>query len=94
MAIKYLYERKTRTEVSDLLNCHSQTLSTWIDKFLEGGLKNLLELMTHQVSSRLNIEQKQELKIMILEELPRDYVVVKRPRSNKIIHQCLVGEHP
>ncbi|ABG50430.1 hypothetical protein Tery_1059 [Trichodesmium erythraeum IMS101] len=75
LAIKYLYERKTRTEVSDLLNCHSQTLSTWIDKFLEGGLKNLLELMTHQVSSRLNIEQKQELKIMILEELPRDYVV-------------------
>ena len=29
--------------------------------------------ITHQVSSRLNIEQKQELKRMILEELPRDY---------------------
>ncbi|MBS9771189.1 MAG: helix-turn-helix domain-containing protein [Trichodesmium erythraeum GBRTRLIN201] len=42
MAIKYLYEGKTRTEVSDLLDCHYQTLSTWIDKFLEGGLKNLI----------------------------------------------------
>ena len=59
MAIKYLYEGKTRTEVSDLLDCHYQTLSTWIDKFLEGGLKNLLELITHQVSSRLNIKQNQ-----------------------------------
>ena len=58
MAIKYLYEGKTRTEVSDLLDCHYQTLSTWIDKFLEGGLKNLIELITHQVSSRLNIKQK------------------------------------
>ena len=59
MAIKYLYEGKTRTEVSDLLDCHYQTLSTWIDKFLEGGLKNLIQLITHQVSSRLNIKQNQ-----------------------------------
>ncbi|ABG52896.1 hypothetical protein Tery_3854 [Trichodesmium erythraeum IMS101] len=59
LAIKYLYEGKTRTEVSDLLDCHYQTLSTWIDKFLEGGLKNLIQLITHQVSSRLNIKQNQ-----------------------------------
>ena len=55
MAIKYLYEGKTRKEVSDLLDCHYKILSTWIDKFLEGGLKNLIQLITHQVSSRLNI---------------------------------------
>ncbi|MDT9338717.1 helix-turn-helix domain-containing protein [Trichodesmium erythraeum 21-75] len=42
LAIKYLYEGKNRAEVSDLLDCHYQTLSTWIDKFLEGGLKNLI----------------------------------------------------
>ena len=59
MAIKYLYEGKNRAEVSDLLDCHYQTLSTWIDKFLEGGLKNLIQLITHQVSSRLNIKQNQ-----------------------------------
>ena len=75
LAIKYLYEGKTRTEVSDLLDCHYKTLSTWIDKFLEGGLKNLVETIIHQISSRLNIEQKQELKTMILKELPRDYGV-------------------
>ena len=75
LAIKYLYEGKTRTEVSDLLDCHYKTLSTWIDKFLEGGLKMVIKPITHQVSSRLNIEQKQELKRMILEEWPRDYGV-------------------
>jgi hypothetical protein len=31
LAIKYLYEGKTRKEVSDLLDCHYKTLSTWID---------------------------------------------------------------
>ena len=59
MAIQYLYEGKTRTEVSDLLDCHYKTLSTWIDKFLEGGLKMVVKPITHQVSSRLNIDQKQ-----------------------------------
>ncbi len=37
LAIKYLYEG-SRTEVSALVNCTYKTLSTWIDKFLEGGL--------------------------------------------------------
>ena len=55
LAIKYLYEGKTRTEVSDLLDCHYKTLSTWIDKFLEGGLKMVVKPITHQVLSRLNM---------------------------------------
>ena len=84
-----MYEGKTKTEVLDLLDCHYQTLSTWIDKFLEGGLKNLLELITHQVSSRLNIEQKQELKIMILKELPIDYVVDRNIWRGKIISNVI-----
>ena len=33
LAIKYLHEGKARKEVSDLLDCHYKTLSTWIDKF-------------------------------------------------------------
>ncbi len=89
LAIKYLYEGKTRTEVSDLLDCHYKTLSTWIDKFLEGGLNNLVEPITHQVSSRLNIEQKQELKRMILEELPRDYGVDRNIWTGKIISNVI-----
>ena len=63
LAIKYLYEGKTRTEVSDLLDCHYKTLSTWIDKFLEGGLKveyiiHLLRLkLLHHLSLDVNIQQ-------------------------------------
>ncbi|MCC5625963.1 helix-turn-helix domain-containing protein [Nostoc sp. CHAB 5715] len=61
LAIKYLYEGKTRTEVSELLNCTYKTLSTWIDKFLEDGLNELVKPIAHQVPSRLNSEQRQEL---------------------------------
>ncbi len=62
LAIKYLYEGKSRTEVSETLDCNYKTLSTWIDKFIKGGLNKLVEPITHQVASRLNLEQKQELK--------------------------------
>ena len=55
LAIKYLYEGKTRTEVSDLLDCHYKNLSTWIDEFLEGGLKMVVKPIAHQVLSRLNM---------------------------------------
>jgi hypothetical protein len=63
LAIKYLYEGKTRKEVSDLLDCHYKILSTWIDKFLEGGLKveyiiHLLRLkLLHHLSLDVNIQQ-------------------------------------
>lgn len=73
LAIKYLYEGKTRIEVSALVNCTYKTLSTWIDKFLEGGLSGLVQPITHQVASKLNLEQRQELKIMLLEQKPTDY---------------------
>lgn len=73
LAIKYLSEGQTRTEVSELVNCTYETLSTWIDKFLEGGLNQLVQPITHQVSSRLNLEQRQEIKIMLLSQKPTDY---------------------
>ena len=66
LAIKYLYEGKSRTEVSELLNCHYKTLSSWIDKFLESGLSELVKPIIHQVESRLNLKQKHELKRMLL----------------------------
>lgn len=62
LAIRYLYEGKSRIEVSELLNCHYKTIGSWIDKFLERGLTELVKPITHKVESRLNIEQKYELK--------------------------------
>ena len=73
LAIKYLYEGKSRIEVSELLNCHFKTIGSWIDKFLEGGLTSLVKPITHQVESRLNTEQKNELKRMLLSDKPIDY---------------------
>lgn len=84
LAIKYLYEG-SRTEVSALVNCTYKTLSTWIDKFLEGGLNELVQPITHQVSSRLNAEQRQELKIMLLEQKPTDYGIDRNIWTGGII---------
>ena len=43
LAIRYLYEGKSRRETSNLLNCNYKTLSNWIDKFISGGLEKLIE---------------------------------------------------
>ena len=61
LAIKFLAEGKTRKEVSQLLNCTYKTLTSWIDKYLEGGLKKLIEPIKHQVPQRLSLVQKQAL---------------------------------
>ena len=73
LAIKYLFEGKSRIEVSELLGCHYKTITSWIDKYLEAGLLELVQPITHKVKSRLNIEQKHELKQMLLSEKRIDY---------------------
>lgn len=89
LAIKYLYEGKTRIEVSTLINCTYKTLSTWIDKFLEGGLNELVQPITHQVAARLNLEQRQDLKIMLLEQKPTDYGIDRNIWTGEIIRSVM-----
>lgn len=36
LAIKYLWEGKTRLEVTQILGCNYKSLTKWIDNFLEG----------------------------------------------------------
>lgn len=85
LAIKYLCEGKSRREVSELLGCTYKTLTKWIDKFVSGGLKKLTEPITHEVPERLNAEQKQELKQMLLEQKPTDYGIDRYIWTGKII---------
>nr|WP_211178622.1 IS630 family transposase [Brasilonema octagenarum] len=85
VAIKYLYEGKTRKEVSKLLGCTYKTLTTWIDKFLIGGLVELTQTIRHSVPCRLNYDQQQELKKMLLEQKPIDYGVDRNIWTGKII---------
>jgi len=90
LAIKYLWEGKTKIEVSKLLNCTDKTITTWIDKFLEGGLKMLTAPIRHQVKERLNPEQKQELKRIILSKTPKDYGIDRNIWTGKIIQKVIL----
>jgi transposase len=68
-----------------ILGITYKTLTNWIDKFLSGGLQELTAMITHQVESRLNPEQQQELKRMILEQKPSDYGIDRNIWTGKII---------
>ncbi|BAY85173.1 hypothetical protein NIES267_46720 [Calothrix parasitica NIES-267] len=89
LAIKYLFEGKSRIEVSELLGCHYKTITSWIDKFLEAGLLELVQPITHKVKSRLNIEQKHELKQMLLSEKPIDYGIDRNIWTGEIISNVI-----
>ena len=89
LAIKYLYEGKSRKEVIELLKCSYKTLSSWIDKFLCGGLNELVSPINHEVNSRLSDEQKQELKRIILNSLPIDYGIDRNLWTGEIISNVI-----
>lgn len=89
LAIKFLAEGKTRTEVTQLVNCTYKTLTSWIDKYLEGGLKKLTEPIKHQVPQRLTPVQKQQFKQMLLQQTPVDYGIDRNLWTAKIMIQVI-----
>jgi transposase len=89
LAIKFLAEGKTRTEVSKLVNCTYKTLTSWIDKYLEGGLEKLTESIKHQARQRLSPSQKQEFKQMLLFQTPIDYGIERNLWTAKIMIQVI-----
>ena len=72
-AIKLLQAGHSRTQVSEQVGCRYDTLTTWIDKYLDGGLSALVSPIRHQKPSRLTPEQQQQLKEMVLRQRPTDY---------------------
>lgn len=72
-AIKLLQEGQSRTQVSEQLGCRYDTLTSWIDKYLDGGLNGLVSPIRHQKPSRLSQDQQQQLKAMVLTQRPTDY---------------------
>jgi transposase len=89
LAIKYLWQGKSRPEVTQLLGCNYKSLTKWIDNFLEGGLQKLTQPITHQVPSRLQPEQQLELKKMLLEQKTTDYGIDRYRWTVKIISQVI-----
>ena len=72
-AIRYLSEGKSRAEVAQILGCTDLTIARWMVKYLENGLEGLVEPIKHQVKERLNLEQQQEIKGMVLNDRPTKY---------------------
>jgi transposase len=72
-AIKLLHEGHSRTQVSEDLGCRYDTLTRWMDQYLDGGLSGLASPIRHQKPSRLTPEQQQHLKVMVLTQRPTDY---------------------
>ena len=84
-AIKNLHSHKTRKQVMEIVGCTEQTLISWIDIYLEKGLAGLSAPIRHQKPQKLNAEQKQQLKTMLLEQKPRDYGIDRYIWTGKII---------
>lgn len=69
----------------EIVGCVEQTLISWIDIYLEKGLAGLIAPITHQKPQKLNPEQKQQLKTMLLEQKPTDYEIDRYIWTGKII---------
>jgi transposase len=87
--IKYLFEGKSRKEVMEQVGCARESVATWIDLYLEGGLKALTAVVKSQRRERLSLSQKAELKAMILQQKPTDYGIDRQIWTGKIISEVL-----
>ena len=59
--IKLLHEGQSRIQVSEQVGCRYDTLTRWMDKYLDGGLQSLVQPIRHQKPSQLTPEQQQQL---------------------------------
>jgi transposase len=88
-AIRLRSQGQTRTQVCDQVGCSYDTLSSWIDKYLEGGLSHLVSPIQHQKPSRLSVEQQQQLKVMVLSERPSDYGIERQMWTGAILSEVI-----
>lgn len=91
LAIKYIYDGKSRLEVCGILNCRYTTLSNWIDKYLEGGFQGLVAPIRHSGSpQKLSQEQKQELKEIVLDKSPQDFGINRNLWTGKVLIEIIL----
>jgi len=72
-AIKLLHEGYSRAQVSEQIGCRYDTLTSWLDKYLDSGLNGIVNPIRHLKPSRLTPEQQQQLKEMVLRQRPTNY---------------------
>jgi len=90
--IKLLSQGKTRTQVCQQVGCTYDTLSSWIDKYLQGGLSHLVSPIKHQKPSRLSSEQQQQLKVMVLAQRPTDYGIERQMWTGVVLSQVIAQQ--
>ena len=88
-AIRYLSEGKSRAEVAQILGCKDLSIARWMSKYLKTGLEGLVEPIKHQVKERLNLEQQQEIKEMVLNDRPTKYGIDREIWTGKIIVEVI-----
>lgn len=84
-AIKLLHEGHSRTQVSKQIGCRYDTLTRWMDQYLNAGLRGLVQPIRHQRPSRLTPEQQQQLKDMVLTQRPTDYGIDRNMWTGAIL---------
>jgi transposase len=88
-AINLLHQGLSRSEVCEQVGCSYDTLTSWINKYLKGGLSELVRLIQHQKPSRLSLEQQQQLKTMVLTQRPSDYGIERQMWTGAILSKVI-----
>ena len=88
-AIKLLTQGQSRSQVARQLNCSYNTLTSWIDDYIKGGLGQLVVAITHNKPSRLTVEQQQQLKVMLLTQRPSNYGIERQLWTGGIIAEVI-----
>jgi transposase len=88
-AIKLLKQGNSRFQVCQEVGCSYDTLTSWIDKYSSEGLKGLLRVITHHKPGRLNREQQQQIKAMVLEQRPTDYGIDRQMWTGAILSEVI-----
>ncbi|NER38642.1 MAG: winged helix-turn-helix domain-containing protein [Oscillatoria sp. SIO1A7] len=68
------------------MKCSYNTLTSWLDKYIEGGLNGLVAPIKHENAPQSpSPEQKQEIKGIMLEETPKQHCFSKNILTADII---------
>ena len=91
-AIQLLHQGSSRIEVCKQVGCSYDTLTSWLRKYLQGGLEVLVSPIQRQKPSRLTSKQQQQLKEIILTQLPTDYGIERQMWTGAIISELIAQQ--
>lgn len=88
-AIKLLQQGNSRMQVGQQVGCSYDTLTSWLKKYLSGGLNALVSPIRHLKPSRLTPEHQQQLKEMILTQRPSDYGIDRQMWTGALLSEVI-----